>query len=76
MNSPLTPAYRVLSTLLGLTIMGVGILAALSPVPADQLTPAQDNLIEIADWMIKVSIGAILGVTGATGLSATSAKAD
>ena len=29
-----------------------------------RLTPAQNNLLEIADWMVKASIGAILGLIG------------
>ena len=47
-------------------------LVWLSPAPADRLTPAQDNLIEIADWMVKASVGAILGFAGAARLSGMS----
>ena len=50
--------------LAGLIILGGGVLVWLSPVPADLLTPAQKNLLEIADWMVKASIGAILGLIG------------
>ena len=35
-----------------------------APISADELTPAQTNLISIGDWMVKVSVGAILGVIG------------
>lgn len=36
-----------------------------TPFPAEELTPAQTNLLTIADWMVKVSVGAILGLVGA-----------
>ncbi len=35
-----------------------------APIPADELTPAQTNLISIGDWMVKASVGAILGTIG------------
>lgn len=35
-----------------------------APVPTDKLTLAQTNLINIGDWMVKASVGAILGVIG------------
>ena len=50
--------------LVGLVILGGGVLVWLAPVTADRLTPAQNNLIVIADWMVKASIGAILGLIG------------
>jgi len=40
-------------------------MAWLADVPADDFTPAQHNLLTIADWMVKASIGAILGCAGA-----------
>ena len=45
-------------------MMGVGILAFLTPIPASVMTPAQENLLVIGDWMVKVSVGAILGLGG------------
>ena len=36
-----------------------------APVPDEDLTSTQVNLITIADWMIKVSVGALLGLVGA-----------
>ena len=55
--------------MLGLIAMGGSVLVWLAPVPDDQLTKAQNNLIIIADWMIKASVGAILGLIGGYGLS-------
>ena len=46
-------------------VIGVGILAFLAPVPADGMTPAQESLLVIGDGMVKVSVGAILGLGGA-----------
>lgn len=43
---------------------GIGVMFWHAPIPADELTPAQTNLISIGDWMVKVSVGAILGVIG------------
>ena len=50
--------------LLGVTGLGVSILVWLAPVPADAYTPAQESLLAIADWMVKASVGALLGFAG------------
>ena len=55
----------LLISLFGLVVIGVGILAFLAPVPADGMTPAQESLLVIGDGMVKVSVGAILGLGGA-----------
>ncbi len=57
-------------TLIGIAASGIGILIWLAPVSADLMTPAQDNLIAIADWMVKAALGAILGFASGVGLSA------
>ena len=57
-------AIITLSALFGLILLGGGVLAWLSPVPAEQLTPAQTNLIYLGDTMVKGAIGAILGFAG------------
>ena len=54
----------IVSLLVGFIILGGGVFVWLAPVPADQITPAQGNLIEIADGMAKTSFGAILGFAG------------
>ena len=51
--------------LIFLILSGGGVLVWLAPVPADQLTPAQTNLIFLGDTMVKGAIGAILGFAGA-----------
>jgi hypothetical protein len=43
---------------------GIGILFFVASVPVDEFNPAHNNLITIGDWMVKVSIGAILGLGG------------
>ena len=57
--------------LFGLIIGGVSVMMYLSPYTADQLTPAQDRLLNIADWVVKASVGAILGVIGGSAASSS-----
>ena len=54
----------VLIVLFGLVILGGGVLVWMAPVPAEDMTPAREILLNIADWMIKASVGAILGFAG------------
>ena len=60
----------VFVTLLGIAASGIGILVWLTPVNVESMTPAQDNLLTIADWMVKAALGAILGFAGGVGLAA------
>ena len=64
----------VLTILTSIAIAGLAIQVWLSPVPADQMSPAQNNLLTTADWMLKSSIGALLGFTGAVRLSARNGR--
>ena len=63
MNGVLATA-GVLIVLFGLVVLGGGVLVWMAPVPAEDMTPAREILINIADWMIKASVGAILGFAG------------
>lgn len=54
----------VVGLLLALTLVGGGVLVWMAPVPAEEMTPAREILLNIADWMIKASVGAILGFAG------------
>lgn len=54
----------VLIVLFGLVFLGGGVLVWLAPVPVEDMTPARELLLNIADWMIKASVGAILGYAG------------
>ena len=47
--------------LIGVLAAGIGIQAWLAPVPAVELTPAQANLVEGGDTMMKGALGAIFG---------------
>ena len=53
---------------------GIGVMFWHAPIPADELTPAQTNLISIGDWMVKVSVGAILGVIGGARVATANGK--
>ena len=54
----------VLIVLFGLIILGGGVPVWMAPVPAEDMTPAREILLNVADWMIKASAGAILGFAG------------
>ena len=54
----------VIGLLLALILAGGGVLVWLAPVPAADMTPAREILPNVADWMIKASVGAILGFAG------------
>ena len=54
----------VLIVLFGLVLLGGGVLVWMAPVPVEEMTPARELLLNIADWMIKASVGAILGFAG------------
>ena len=62
-------AKWIFGALFALIFMSAGALVWLSPVAADSLTPAQDTLIETADWMIKSCAGVIVGLAGGLRLS-------
>ena len=57
-------ATWIFGGLFALIILSGGVLVWLSPVAAGSLTPAQDTLIETADWMIKSCAGVIVGFAG------------
>ena len=63
MNGVLTTA-GVLIVLFGLVVPGGGVLVWMAPVPAEDMTPARELPLNIANWMIKASAGAILGFAG------------
>ena len=54
----------VIGLLLALVVLGGGVLVWMAPVPAEDMTPARELLLNIADWMIKASVGALLGFAG------------
>ncbi len=64
----------IIVILLSLAVTGLGILIWLAPVLPSAITPAQQSLMDIADWMVKTSIGAILGFSGARLAARTSGQ--
>ena len=44
---------------------GGGALIWLAPVPAEQMTPAQNDLRELADTVVKAGLGVLAGFFGA-----------
>ena len=59
------PTLRYIILLACIAGTGIGILVWLAPVATDDLTRAQDTLLNIGDWMVKTAIGAMLGFSGA-----------
>ncbi len=64
-NADSLQTWAILIMMLAVAVVGLGILIWMSPVQASNITPAQDRLMNIADWMVKAAIGAILGYSGA-----------
>ena len=58
------PAILVIGVLFTLIIMSGGVLVWLASVSDELLTPAQETLLNTADWMIKACAGAIVGFAG------------
>ena len=65
MNHRDVPAGWVFLALLAVAGVGLGLLVWLSNIPPDSLTAPQESLADVADWMVKVSIGAIVGFSTA-----------
>lgn len=57
--------FWIVALLVSLMAVGLGILIWLSPIPAGEITPGQQNLMSIGDWIVKASLGAIFGYAGA-----------
>ena len=45
-----------------LLFTGIGVMLWFAPVPDGELTQIQTNLANVADWMVKMSMGAIIGL--------------
>ena len=54
----------IISALFSLIIASGGVLVWLASVAGEALTPAQESLLNTADWMIKSCVGAIVGLAG------------
>ena len=57
--------FWVVFLLISLMAVGLSILIWLAEIPAGELTPGQQNLMSIGDWIVKASLGAIFGFAGA-----------
>ena len=54
--------------LVGLIVVGIGVLVWLSPVAKEDLTPAQENLVNLSDSMVKIALGGVAGFVGGRSL--------
>jgi len=57
---------------LALLAIGFGIWIWLSTIPDGELTTAQSDLLTTVDWLIKVSVGVLLGLGSNAGIKAIS----
>ena len=64
MKGTLHPLWT-LAALVMIVVGGIGILLYVASFPPDHFNEAHERLIAIGDWMVKVSIGATLGLGGA-----------
>ena len=62
-NNQIPPRWIFVS-LFAVASVGLAILIWLTPVTVADMTPAQDRLLNAGDWMLKASIGLILGFAG------------
>lgn len=65
MGQRAVPTLVYIVLLMGVAALGVGLLVWLAPVTVVDMTPAQESLLNIGDWIVKASIGAMLGFGGA-----------
>ncbi len=59
----------IVAMLFALVLLGSIGMAWQAWVSGPELTPAQRQLIELADWIVKGAVGALLGFAGGIGLS-------
>lgn len=74
MDDRAIPVFWVLFGLFTIFFTGIGLLIWIAPVPAEQLTPAQESLIVISDGLVKASGGAFVGFAGGVGLAARNGR--
>ena len=59
----------VIITLAGLAVLGGSAMVWRAAVSGPEPTPMQQQLAELADWIVKGAVGALLGFAGGAGLS-------
>ena len=61
--------FTVMGMLFALALLGGSVMVWQANVSGPELTPAQSQLIELADWIVKGAVGALLGFAGGAGLA-------
>ena len=64
----------IMGMLLSLVVLGGVAMAWQAWVAGPELTPAQQQLIELADWTVKGAVGALLGFAGGVGLARSNGR--
>ncbi len=63
------PALFIFLSLFFILIFGVGITVWVADVSDEEMTQGYRNLLVMSDWMVKSSVGAILGFAGGARLT-------
>ena len=58
------PIKWVFFSLFAVALVGIGVMVWLAPITEGDMTPARARLLDAGDWMLKASIGLILGFAG------------
>ncbi|MYE53578.1 MAG: hypothetical protein F4X34_00055 [Chloroflexi bacterium] len=58
------PTKWVFISLFAIGLVGIGLMVWLAPITEAEMTPARARLLDAGDWMLKASVGLILGFAG------------
>ena len=61
--------FTIMGMLFALALLGGSVMVWQAGVASPEPTPAQRQLVELADWVVKAAVGALLGFAGGVGLS-------
>ena len=61
--------FAVMGMLFALAVLGGSVMVWLAAVSGPEPTPMQQQLAELADWIVKGAVGALLGFVGGSGVA-------
>ncbi len=59
----------IVGALFALVLLGGSIMVWQAGVASPELAPAQKQVVELADWLVKGAVGALLGFAGGAGVA-------
>ncbi|MXZ92488.1 MAG: hypothetical protein F4W95_06685 [Chloroflexi bacterium] len=69
MSEQFITSTLVLFALFVLICLAGGALVWMATITGSQPTPAQETVIQLADWTVKGAVGALLGFAGGIGIA-------